>query len=136
MSEIPALQSQKLIERLQESDNYGTESVVMFGSAVTNGLWMNGSSDIDLNVFVGDQWDGRVVELANSVALSVDKIPDITWQEHPRVVVDDLQPRVEAVVSLDEQVFDISWATRTIQINRAESKVRRDNLEVYLGQIY
>ena len=136
MIETAASRSYEIAKRMQESSDYDTESIVMFGSAVTEGLWVDGRSDIDLNVFVSDEWGDKIPELAGTIERTIDSKTGITWHEHPRVVVDDLQPRVEAVVSLDSQVFDISWATRAIQLNRFESKVRRDNLEIYLGQIY
>lgn len=110
--------------------------VVAFGSVIAEELWREGVSDIDLNIFMPNEWHDRMPQLAEAITEKSDDFNDVEWSEHPRVVVDDLQPRVEGVAKINDYNFDLTWATSMIQVNRGERKVLRDNLEVYLGQIY
>lgn len=110
--------------------------IVVFGSSLSADLWRRGQSDIDLNVFVTQEWHEHTRMLANILKQELTKTNNLRWKSLPHSLVDSLQPRVEAVFTLEDLEIDVTWATATIRINRTGPAVLDDQLEVYLGQIY
>ena len=116
--------------------NVETLGIVAFGSILSTDLWQSDSSDIDLNVFIAQEWHKNISSLAVALKKELTQAHLLPWESLPHLVIDSLQPRVEAVFFLRNMRVDVTWSTATVQINDSGPEVLDDQLEVYLGQMY
>lgn len=110
--------------------------LVAIGSVTLPSLWHLETSDIDLCIFIDSSWEDAMVPGARLLQTSLAS-EEVSTTVPPHALIDLQNRRVEAVISHQGVSFDLTWLTGMGgYIGTSWYDVRRDYLELYIGNLY
>jgi hypothetical protein len=112
----------------------GADAIIAFGSVSQPGLWQNGSSDLDLAVFIDRSLEDCLEYVAHELASETVEAGLLT-EEAPHFICDVQNRKIKSMFNYRGQHLDVTWATGLVNVGVSPREVCTDNFELFVGNM-